>query len=333
MKIFVTGLTGSGKTTAARRLGGNFINYDNQYGYTGVCPAKCRAFLDSLPADCVVDAVPLNCPPADIYYWPMWETFNEWAAGRQDYKVFCTVLPYEQWLQRDRPYPSRELWDSFWVGLFPSATFPMTYIDSTDGAEGQELRHARAMDIINMKGMIRDRINWARPPYDARYQDIDEIGLEGYSGSWDTWTHIRHLANWQGSVVDCGAFHGFMLFRIRDAGGSGRLLGLDFMEAPLVTARAINALRNDSVSFRQWNAGEPVPEADVTLCLNALHHFEKSEHGSIPCTLHNFFRTIQSPVTIFEVGTEFYEPINEHWPHVDAFPSARPGRVIYRCQQ
>jgi hypothetical protein len=328
MRIFVTGPTGAGKTTTARQIAADnhlkFINYDDTYGYQNVCPDKCLAFLESLPDDCVVDTVPLDQPPSALYV-PAFTTFNEWAVGA-DIRIICTVLPKAQWLQRrsvSRPNLNSELWDSFWMCLFPTLDFPVIdYINTP-----KDLSHDDAMKTIDMIGMIRNRITSAQKGYDARYQDIPEIGLKGYERSAQSWQIIKGLVDWEylneTTIVDCGCFHGYTLFRIDDLETRSPLIGLDFLDAPLETARAINKLRDGLVDFRKWDAGDPLPECvGVTLCLNALHHFPDPQ---------KFFDTIHSEMTIFEVDREYEPAIKNHWTRVESFPSPRPDRLIYRC--
>jgi hypothetical protein len=229
---------------------------------------------------------------------------------------------------------SPALWSYYWGKLFSGLDMPVEYVDS----DGQVLSFANAAERIGMKSIIRGLM--AVKDHDNRYQDIPEIGHIGYSGSRDSWLRIAPLVDWSdASVVDCGSFYGYMLFRIRDAGCSGgRLIGMDFLAAHLNISRLVNRLRGDNVEFRQWNAGEKVPQADVTLCLNALHHFPDSSqplgvHNTVKCPTQKFYDSIESPVTIFEAYTRYEPELRQNWDIVETFQSGREGRAIYRCKR
>ena len=341
-KTFITGPTGIGKTTSAKFLaakhGVEYIDCDSEYkpapmypmiGFDVLTPKGCRNFLESLPRSCVVDNIP---------YDPTWKTFSKWADGRKDVQVFCRVLPKGKWLLRKtasgHPTTSK-VWNLFWVETFSSLLQSVVYID---GEEDNEVTHSRAMDVIQMSEIIHNCLKSAPKWHDIKYQDIPEVNLKGYSGSAQSWENIKDLVDWKSSsVVDCGCFHGYMLFRASDAGCT-KMVGLDFLNESLEIARAINRLRGDNVEFRKWDAGDTVPKADVTLCLNALHHFPDSthplaQHSSVKCSTEDFFKSINSPVTILEAYSSFEDEINSHWPSVESFPSARKDRMIYRCKK
>ncbi len=132
----------------------------------------------------------------------------------------------------------------------------------------------------------------AAQEYDKYYQAIKPIGFAGYSKSEKTWNRIRGLIDWKDlSVVDLGCFHGYFCFRAKEAGAS-KVDGLDLAEVVLVSARKIGELEGIDVTFSQWDDSQDIPQCDVTLCLNALHHF-KDPLGCLG--------RIQSDRAIFEI--------------------------------
>jgi 2-polyprenyl-3-methyl-5-hydroxy-6-metoxy-1,4-benzoquinol methylase len=119
---------------------------------------------------------------------------------------------------------------------------------------------------------LHEHLDRATGEYDAAYQDIEALEASGYSESARTWENIGDLIEWRGRrVVDLGCFHGYFSFKIEDRGGI--VTGLDRSAAALETARMVNALRGGRVEFRQWTGGDPIPECEIVLCLNVLHHF------------------------------------------------------------
>jgi hypothetical protein len=317
VRVFVTGIYGSGKTTTARRIsqdrGLEFVSFDHGWDYSTDSPAQALAFLAALPTDCVVDAIPFD---------PTYATFHEWAEGK-DVEVHVATCPFDEWRKRVlaradqfasfRPeHADREHFASYHLESLPAIEIPLHWAPS----------HPQAMETLGYAEMIRDRIESAPDGYDATYQDVPEIGFEGYSDSAGTWEQIRDLVEWKGkSVVDLGCFHGFHSFRAH-ASGARSVVGMDQATQALITARAINVMGGHRVKFQHWTADDPVPPADVTLCLNALHHFPNQA-----ATL----AAIQSPLTILQAKPETEATIRAAFPRVDVFQTM--SRPIYRCHR
>lgn len=155
--------------------------------------------------------------------------------------------------------------------------------------------------------------------YDKYYQAIKPIGLAGYSKSQKTWNRIRGLIDWNGlSVVDLGCFHGYFCFRAKEAGAE-RVEGLDLAEVVLVTSRKIGELEGLEATFNQWDDSQDIPQCDVTLCLNALHHFK----DPIGC-----LGRIRSDRAIFEIQQAQLPLITEMFDIEVQAGSHRKKRVI-----
>jgi 2-polyprenyl-3-methyl-5-hydroxy-6-metoxy-1,4-benzoquinol methylase len=159
----------------------------------------------------------------------------------------------------------------------------------------------------------------AAQTYDRNYQDIVPLGFRGYSRSYQTWERIRGLVDWSGlSVVDLGCFHGYFSFRAKEAGAS-KVQGLDREEVVLGTSRMIGELEGLDVEFIQWDDSQEIPECDVTLLLNALHHFV----APLEC-----LKRIRSEWVIFEVKKEQVAMISKVFDVVEERGSYRRGRTI-----
>ena len=70
--------------------------------------------------------------------------------------------------------------------------------------------------------------------------------------------------------------------------------------------------------------GKSIPKADVTLCLNALHHFPGPRA---------VLRQVRSPVTIIEVDTSFESMICDEFDSVETATSSRKNRAIFTCRR
>ncbi len=161
--------------------------------------------------------------------------------------------------------------------------------------------------------------------YDKHYQDILPINLVGYSQSFKTWQRLEKIIQWRGkTIVDLGCFHGYFCFRAAKMGASS-VIGLDALEAVLITARMIAKLEQcNTTEFREWKDTDPIPRADVTLCLNALHHFP----DPLIC-----LRNINSEITIFEVPNAQEELISSAFEITGRFQSHRKRRTIFTAKR
>lgn len=160
--------------------------------------------------------------------------------------------------------------------------------------------------------------------YDKNYQAIECLGVNGYSHSNRTWRRIQSLVNWKGcTVVDLGCFHGYFSLRAEEA-GAGQVIGLDAHEGALVTARMIAEIEGTRVvTYREWTDEKPIPAADITLCLNALHHFKQPE-----VCLKNM-----SGTAVFEVPTTQLPLITSVFKIIEQRASHRRGRVLFSAKK
>lgn len=182
--------------------------------------------------------------------------------------------------------------------------------------EAEMLRRMRAETFP-----LHDRLDQAAAGYDALYQDIEVLNAVGYSESHKTWESLRDLVPWRGQrVTDLGCFHGYFVFKVEDCGGGVR--GLDRSPAALETARMINELRGGHAEFSQWTGGDPIPECDVILCLNVLHHFGDAGVQEKALT------AMRCRMAVFEIYAEQLAMIERHFRTVTRHRSHRKNRVI-----
>jgi len=155
--------------------------------------------------------------------------------------------------------------------------------------------------------------------YDKLYQDIQCLGLVGYSKSHKSWATIQNIIDWKGlSVIELGCFHGYFCFRAEQTGAI-KVLGLDILGTVLETTRKIAKLEESDAVFQQWNDTQEIPPGDVTLCLNALHHFS----DPLGC-----LQRIQSERAIFEVNLGQTEMISSVFEIESHHASHRKNRTI-----
>jgi len=156
------------------------------------------------------------------------------------------------------------------------------------------------------------------PTYDGLYEDIEVLNFVGYSQSYKTWERLHDLVAWDGKrVVDLGSHHGFFSFKIAAAGG--QVLGLERSPLVVETARRIKALNHSSAEFQQWEGGQPIPAADVILCLNVLHHFPDADL---------VLSQMDCQQAVFEINKPDRPRVEKYFSIVEERRSHRPNRVI-----
>ncbi|HEY69742.1 MAG TPA: methyltransferase domain-containing protein [Anaerolineae bacterium] len=170
---------------------------------------------------------------------------------------------------------------------------------------------------------LEDHLVGAHEDYDIGYQDIELIDFIGYTASYKTWDNIHSLVDWRKKrVVDLGCFHGYFAFKVEDSGGIAH--GLDKSAAALTTARMINDLRGGKVVFTEWEGGGRIPDCDVILCLNVLHHFDDPEAA---------LSMMGARQAVFEINRDQMDAIRKHFKIVKEVDSHRRNRTILLCER
>jgi 2-polyprenyl-3-methyl-5-hydroxy-6-metoxy-1,4-benzoquinol methylase len=165
--------------------------------------------------------------------------------------------------------------------------------------------------------------------YDKKYQDIECLGIIGYTSSYKTWDNIKDLIEWKGKkVADLGCFHGYFAFKAAKLGAI--VTGLDISETVLKTTRYINEIEGNIISLKKWEGGDEVSlDYDVALCLNVLHHFTDKKKA---------LENIKSKIAIFEVNINLLDIISEEFNVIKQIKSHRTDnsgmtRIILLCER
>lgn len=155
--------------------------------------------------------------------------------------------------------------------------------------------------------------------YDKFYQDIDYIDFIGYSKSYETWERIKSIFDWKDKkVADLGAFHGYFSFKIAELGGI--VTAMDRSPIVLETTEILNQCYGSPIKTQVWVGGEEVSEEfDISLCLNALHHFGDQEKA---------LKNIKSEFALFEVKYDQCFLITQYFDVFKKVQSHRVGRII-----
>lgn len=126
------------------------------------------------------------------------------------------------------------------------------------------------------------------------YQDVECIDFIGVTQSHLLWKQIKDLFEWENkTVIDLGCNCGYFSFKVCNSGGV--VIGLDRDPDKIEIIQLINTLTKNKVKFKVWESKEPIPEANITLCLNFLHHCPDIEF-----TLNN----INSKYVLFRVNPD-----------------------------
>ncbi len=126
--------------------------------------------------------------------------------------------------------------------------------------------------LAQVTDLVRNNTN---THYDVRYQNIECISWIGYARSDRDWDNFKGMVDWSGKkVIDLSCFHGYFLFKAIQAGAKPDSMGLDISSVVLKTTRLINTAMGGQATFEEWKGGDPIPSADILLCLNCLHHYK-----------------------------------------------------------
>ena len=98
--------------------------------------------------------------------------------------------------------------------------------------------------------------------------------------------------------------------------------GFDRSAVGLETARMLNDMKGNRVVFRQWKAGEEIPECDVIMCLNVLHHFGDSSFQEVVLS------KMKCEVALFEINKAQESMVKRYFQTIQRYKSHRDNRVI-----
>jgi hypothetical protein len=156
VKVFITGLYGSGKSTTAKTKFTDllYVDFDSTYDYSRLyVPDIDSEFLDKLPSDFVTDAIPPSLIPNFNY-----DRFLQYARNNK-VKIICVICTNkEEWIKRacieKRKIPRYKAFVDYYKFYFNLLTllspYGLQYIDTYDNTQ------------ITLEELYR-RINWIKP--------------------------------------------------------------------------------------------------------------------------------------------------------------------------
>lgn len=328
--IILTGLSCSGKTTYAKHLektqGYKYISFEGFFSYKDTTLASIMKYFDIIKklagssekivldgyfsnidrylkvfkkevCSNVQSIVTLVSMPIDVK-----RVIKKFRNKKCEQLVYC-VRPYLDMFPNNVNYAESKFIDS-------SENSFKTVEVSTIGEVEQYLRE---INKPAFKGYL-DTLT-----YDKYYGDIEVINFKGYSESEKSWEHIKNLVNWKDKlVIELGCFHGFFGFKIEKHGA--KVLGLDSNKDILNTTKFINWLEECSVEFKQWVGGNDIPECDVILCMNVLHHFKEKQELVL--------NKMNCKQAIFEINKNQLHLVKKYFKILKEVKSHRPNRII-----
>ena len=344
MRIFVQGIYASGKTFCAKELAAEhilpYINFDINWDYDDKnCSAQVPKFLNKLPQHYVCDAIPYDDNTAGI------NEFLKWEFDKDDVQirvVFCSDRI--EWFRRLREVKNKTMPDQFYVNSFYFVLWHR--ILSLKNRRNVEYYDTFNQEMVPYAEFIK-RLEWVlegwsnepvyligsnkpvyardtltvdslheilqQQEYDWDHQDVEVLGFESGFQTSKTWRDIRDLVQWDRKrVVDIGTNHAYIAIKADECGA--KVIGLDKHNGRLEMAKKIVFVSKSSVQCSLWQSGEPVPECDIVLCLNVLHHI----HNKV-----EFFKTLKCSNIIFELKLSDVPIVQENFDVVNQVSSHR----------
>ena len=319
-KIFITGVTATGKTYWAKKLsekfGMTYYDFDFHWDFTKKNPEYEKEFLDNLPDSFIIDAIP---------YTNRYNSFQEYRK-KNDTSVICTFnSDITKWIKNvinknfytvNSPQFIIEFYNA-WIYFYTieiETIKPDFFCDNNldklitpEEFEQEKNKIITKLKILKSKNqpLFKDYLDTFDPKvYDKFYQDIECINFIGYSKSYETWSRIKDLVDWKNkTVIDLGCYHGYFSFKAEQQGASN-VTGLEMHSSVLDITRMIKHMNQSKANFQIWECGRPTPEADIALVLNILHHAKNIDE-----TLQN----INAKIVIFEIEKRQVEDVERYF--------------------
>jgi hypothetical protein len=356
-KMFITGVYGSGKTYFAERYGKRhrlpYKNFDLLHDYTSK-KNQSKKILNDLRTSFIIDAIPFDlqsgwadfveyesqnkvlvvcvyCPDRSVWLRRVHKKlFRRQFPGRRGkvrwYMHSVKGILYKMRYRRERPLPidthaHLRAYREFFTNCLPLLE-QFKQVKYYDSVRREYTSKKEMLESIRFEYFcLEDHLDDSGTDYDKWYQDIEILHFIGYTESHKTWERIKDLVDWKRkSVNDLGCFHGYFAFKAEEAGAV--VWGFDQSSAALTTARMINDLRGGNVIFEEWVAGDALPECDVILCLNSLHHFENQERA---------LSRMRCKQAIFEINEDCLPSVEKYFEVNRRVASHRADRTILLC--
>lgn len=332
-KIFVTGVSGSGKTFFAEKYAKifncYFISFDANWNYQNSADLEYQKIVKKYSDEFITDAIPYTYTNGSLKFL---EYYNE---HKDDIKIICLCCTdkgeFDKRIETKSFKSKTQAYDEYYNFYFDAhknnySNLNIEYYDSYTNEFISEEELFKRIDWIikyNLKKYLDVQA------YDKYYQDIECINFTGYTQSFKTWNNIKDLVNWNGKkIADLGCFHCYFAFKVAKLGAI--VTGLDINDNVLKTSKYINELEGNIITIKKWAGGEEVScDYDITLCLNVLHHFPDTRKA---------LQNIKSKIVIFETNQELLNVISEEFNVVKKVESHRPDvhgniRIILLCQR
>ena len=362
-KIFVTGLSGSGKTMFAKFFSAfyNIPYFDFELkwgGYQGIIENQFKNLIEKLPNKFIIDAIPykykidnnlnnlkmINALELRLDGWTHiygnLDFLNYYKKNKDEIKIICICCTNKEEFNKRLKFAYKiqaynEYYNFYQIivkNIFSKLN--IEYFDSyyNDFITKEELY--KRIDWIDeskinslRKESLMQCINMQQ--YDKLYQDIECINFIGYTESFKTWDNIKDLVDWKDKkVADLGCFHCYFSFKIAKLGAN--VTAFDNNVSILEIANYINDIEENIIYLKRWTGGEEISsEYDITLCLNVLHYFSDIKKG---------LQNIKSKIVIFETNKNLVSIISEEFNIIKTIKSHRVDienneRIILLCEK
>ncbi len=247
--------------------------------------------------------------------------FRAWIKSRSIPKVRHDLVSKRRSLRLPESEEQLHRYRSWFESVLNQEFGQLRYFDSASAeyTTRQEMLSRIRYDTFELEAYLHELDGDVA---DKFYQDIEVLDLIGYSESFRTWERIVGLVNWKGRrVVDLGCHHGYFSFKAHDEGAS--VVGLDRNPAALEVARKIDEVRGGATLFVEWSDHEDVPEGDVVLLLNVLHHLEDPD---------GVLSRLRTNVVILEINARDKPTVERHLNVEREMSSHRDNRLILKCR-
>ena len=341
-KIFVTGVSGAGKTTFSKKytelFNTEYFDFEKNWGgYESDAQIQYDNIIKKYTDVFITDAIPYT------YLDNKMRFLDYYNDNKNDIKIICVCCTdkkdYDNRLIIKYYRSKKQAYQEFKSFYFNTIQYYLNLgldIDFYDSSKNSYISYDELLK--NIEWVNDNSININREDfkkyldnltYDKYYQDIECIDFIGYTNSSKTWDNIKDLVSWKDQkVADLGCFHGYFSFKAAKMGAI--VTGFDISSSVLKTTDMINTLEGDIINTHIWQGGDEIPEEfKITLALNVIHHFKDLELG---------LKNIKSKTVIFETNQELVDIISKNFKIIKKIQSHRNDinrnpRIILLCEK